>query len=1182
MMSLMVSLAGFTAPAISDDTEIYLEPKSNTAGEPLIMLSLDYRSNLGSTVCQGYAEISDVPDQTSTCGSIFYEASGGDSTSDFLPDDPASVKFFEIFRAVLKVVMEPLDGVKIGLMLNHNHNANCEGPQTAPTGNSNGCSNGGYIYLGLKSMTTDTTSSDYGNKAAFHDKLGELPLPQGNVSHSYQGAELFFEFYRYLTGQNIYNGHNGYTDFDSSDDAKNLDHNTQNPEIAWDTSIEQNSNTQYISPLTEDCTGIYTINFMFAVANQENDSNTAIQQDLDYNGGDNNGGLGISVTNSTAFRDVISGLNSQDIADGTHPNVPDLEGEQNVTSYFFVDSSQATQANQKGYALAGGTVAAYAMDTGSGDGIEQIKKDLAAAFDDILSISTTFVSATAPVNTFNRSESLENVFFGMFEPETAKQWNGNVKRLRLYVNAEGVLMVLDANQDVNSNPVDAISTTDGRIKSDALTFWTSATGVDVATELGTDSDRPENGWDTVKAESAGTDGKSVNRGGAGQRIPGFIAPGTGYTTPNDAPTLTNGSGREILTEPASFTNGTAAALMDFDADLTTAEALWDELCQSIQGTCTSWAAAATTDTDLDTIFDQAEAVLLIGFQRGVDVYDHDGDGSTSDSRPWLFADILHAQPNPLNFGTRGGYSATNPNINILVAGNDGYVRSIRNNTTAGDADGHENWAFLPRELMSVIGDLAENNLGDHPYGADGGISIYINDYNNDGTLSDNSGVIDVSTTDFAIAYFGLRRGGNVYYALDVSDPDTPKILWRITDSGDFTEMGDTWSKPALGNLDWGSGVKPVIIVAGGYDTNKDDRPDPNDAAPADAGTNDTKGNALFIIDALTGDLVWKAIKGTGSATSTVYQNPNLNDSIPSEVTAFDSNGDGVLDRIYVGDTGGVVWRVDIEGNDPTDNTTPWVMTRLMSVGRHSANSDPDRRFFHRPDVVPTTDSVGNFDAVMIGTGNRPNPKQDDFISASERFFMYKDRNVVSGYPSSSTIVTSDVFVNITTTSLAGIEDCISDASSCTGTGGPVDDQTIAASSLSNLQQNGWFIDLVIGQDRTPAAYGEKILSTSLTYKGVIFFTSYLPSVGAAISCGPVEGESYTYVVHLEDGSAYFPTFNENGDRAKKTGDGIGSDPIVICKGGKCFPGPGNLAPDEEFREGFNQDMNKTFWYEETQ
>ena len=58
-----------------------------------------------------------------------------------------------------------------------------------------------------------------------------MPIPQGGLSHSYQGKELFFEFFRYLTGQSVFNAHNGYTDFGTKN-TFNLD--VDHPAIAWD------------------------------------------------------------------------------------------------------------------------------------------------------------------------------------------------------------------------------------------------------------------------------------------------------------------------------------------------------------------------------------------------------------------------------------------------------------------------------------------------------------------------------------------------------------------------------------------------------------------------------------------------------------------------------------------------------------------------------------------------------------------------------------------------------------------------------------------------------------------------------------------------------------------------------------------------------------------------------------
>ena len=48
----------------------------------------------------------------------------------------------------------------------------------------------------------------------------------------------------------------------------------------------------------------------------------------------------------------------------------------------------------------------------------------------------------------------------------------------------------------------------------------------------------------------------------------------------------------------------------------------------------------------------------------------------------------------------------------------------------------------------------------------------------------------------AIIYLTARRGGDLLYALDVTDPEAPLIKWRKSsaDNG-YSELGQTWSKP---------------------------------------------------------------------------------------------------------------------------------------------------------------------------------------------------------------------------------------------------------------------------------------------------------------------------------------------------------------------------------------------------
>lgn len=1268
-----------------DDTEIYLNTNSELAGDPLVLLTLDYRPNLTANVCSGY----DQNDPQSECWNMFWKCSDYEDSLDengnkvckveggtpkatpwlpnpentsvpIIPVDPDAVNFFEIFVAALNVVFENLleekgeGAFRLGMMMNNNDNTTGQcgaGQGLAGRNERQKCSNGGFVFLGFNDFT-------YEYKKQFIVKLlGLLPvLPQGNVSHSFQGAELYMELFRYLTGQDVLNAHNGYDNYNSNDpnnepsnvgytlgftgegvngdkipriiipDNEDADGTPfDNPQIGWDATIEttyatsattssyvpsvsvagltpiglsevnsdgstslmidypvpdapdNNNLYRYISPLLEDCSRVYVLNFMFAVANQENNSDDFIEAPASEQG------LNITVSNNNAFVDVIAALNSFDLADGTWgPDNPDLDSKQNVKSFFYIDESQYQQALSKGYAQAGGTVVPRKITSDPEKLVTDIGNDLSS----ILSISTSFVSATVPVNVFNRSESLNNVFFGVFEAEESEQWPGNIKRLQLYVDPNDDTETL---QVIDVNGVEAISVASdsGRISNSALTFWTDPGGADVVA------------FDPDKEEISGFDGRSVDRGGAGQRLPGFLT---------DNPSEINGLGRTLYTVSSTITSG---SLIDFDADLgsaapSTAEKIWSDLCRSIQGeTCGNWSGGAPTDADIvdsNTIIndpaanDQEAANNLIKFARGVDIYDHDGDGLINDARPWMFGDILHSQPTPVNYGAiGGGYDEDNPDLRIIVASNDGYVRMIRNsdpNLTVqdpvevdenGDAlivpkpDGSEDWAFMIPEFLPKLGYLANNDgTTDHPYGPDTSVTLYTVDNNDDGTLDHDDG-------DKAYIYFGLRRGGKAYYALDISDPDNPELLWKIAKSDtqnnnpadDFYEMGQTWSRPRVRTLDWGDGPKPAVIFAGGYDTKKDDDSnivdgydlngddDVTDDGESNADYADTEGNAIFIADALTGELVWKAsqLDTNGKA----FTHDDLKDSIPSDTTPLDSNDDGIVDRIYVGDTGGVVWRVDLSGTDPDE----WQITPVLNVGRH-ALGEPDRRFFHRPDVVPSLDELLEnepYDGILIGSGNRPNPRQVFDNDEYDQFYMLKDKDTaINPVPSVIDVdaaTSPDDMADLTAATAADLDltaNCNDPTTDC------------------GKYSKGWYISFL--------EEGEKLLASSLTFFGKTFFSTYIPSGGDdSATCAPPEGVASTYAISLQDASPLaqygFAGTTLAEQRSTITGHGIPSSPVIIGLGGNIYITPGNIGPTAAFRKKVaDNPLRKTFWYEQ--
>ena len=104
--------------------------------------------------------------------------------------------------------------------------------------------------------------------------------------------------------------------------------------------------------------------------------------------------------------------------------------------------------------------------------------------------------------------------------------------------------------------------------------------------------------------------------------------------------------------------------------------------------------------------------------------------------------------------------------------------------------GEELFAFMPQELLPNLQQIKTNlATGSHIYGLDGAITLRHDD-------SDGDRVID--SGERAILYFGMRRGGNHYYALEVSDINNPKLLWKISGgAGDFINLGQTWSRMVL-------------------------------------------------------------------------------------------------------------------------------------------------------------------------------------------------------------------------------------------------------------------------------------------------------------------------------------------------------------------------------------------------
>ena len=458
---------------------------------------------------------------------------------------------------------------------------------------------------------------------------------------------------------------------------------------------------------------------------------------------------------------------------------------------------------------------------------------------------------------------------------------------------------------------------------------------------------------------------------------------------------------------------------------------------------------------------------LVNFVYGCDAYDDNGNTITNEKREWILGAFLHSKPLIIHYGT----SSTSQSV-IFAGSNDGMLHAFDDDT------GQELWGFIPPNVLTNLQALHTDLL---QIFVDGSAKAYIS-RNTDGSVSQ------------AILIFGERRGGNRYYALDVTDPSAPRYRWEINPDGagsPYVEMGQSWSTPYIWKIAYGAGEKWVAFVGGGYDVNED-----NDPPLAD-----TKGRAVYVIDVLDGSLIKRF---------TNVEIPTMTYSIPSDIAAVDTDDDGKINLLYVGDMGGRMWRFDIGDPSPTNWTG-----RIIFTGYSGS------KIFYPPDV---TLEKGNYQMLFFGTGDREHPKKTTFV---DRLYAVTDKNA------SGSLTESDLY------------DVTSDELQATGTTDARKSQILT--DMGN--KSGWFIQL--NQNS-----GEKCLSPSLVLNKVAYYTTFTPGAAGSDTdpCYVGEGAALVYALAYQTGMAVF-NFDlavdaggnqvlQRTDRSKNIGMGIPSGLVI--------------------------------------
>lgn len=606
----------------------------------------------------------------------------------------------------------------------------------------------------------------------------------------------------------------------------------------------------------------------------------------------------------------------------------------------------------------------------------------------ILDDASTFTAPSVPVNAFNRTQNLDDIFVSVFNPSSTVHWPGNLKKYKL-----------KNGRFIDVNDALAVDPGTGFFKETAQSFWSAAP----------DGDRPP-------------------AGGAALKLPGYGDLERKLYT-NIAGGVLTSVGNAIKTSNTAITGAMLGGVSETNN--------------------------APGDHPDGLLLSDRERIIQ--WMRGMDLFDDDDDGDNLDTRN-MMGDPLHVRPAPVIYGG----TASNPDMVIYTSTNDGYFHAIDPET------GEELWSFVPSRLLGLMQAHYEDAVSStRIYGLDGEITAAILNDDKKGGITGDERVVLI---------FGMRRGGDAYFAIDVTDRNNPELLWELDSSTPgFAALGQTWSTPQHARVRAAGGVKEVVFVGGGYDPVQDNG----------NYRTDNQGNAVYMIDIETGQLLWSAGK-TGAGHD--LELDKMDHGIPAPLRVVDLNGDGLASRLYFGDMGGRVWRIDIiNGNDLDEIAKGGVIASLGGAAVDDAGGTPVtadlRRFYSQADVVDVSQpGYQRFIAVNIGSGYRAHPLD---TAIDERFFSIRD--VAVNY-----VPENDSYDNPV---------LLSEMVDITGSNG--------IDTSSNTR--GWYLRLV-------ASSGEKILSRSITFAGTIFVTSFAPGSGGGV-CSAVAGRNRLYALSLFNGDS---------------------------------------------------------------
>ena len=417
---------------------------------------------------------------------------------------------------------------------------------------------------------------------------------------------------------------------------------------------------------------------------------------------------------------------------------------------------------------------------------------------------------------------------------------------------------------------------------------------------------------------------------------------------------------------------------------------------------------------------------------------------------------------------------------VVVGANDGMLHGF--NASLGAAGGQELFAYVPNELIKDLYQLTE--------------PTYSHRYYVDGTPRVGDALVGNQWKTVVVGSSGA--GGRSIFALDISNPESMtsgNFLWEFT----HPEMGYSLGRPSLVPLYNG---KFGVVVTSGYD-----RP------------STTTTGYVWILDASNGSVLKR------------FDLPSSGD-LGSPLTV-DLDNDRVADRIYVGDTRGNVWRLDINSTTLGNWDAPASLKTGGTIAPLFVAKDIEGN--RQPITAPLDAAYTKDRKIMLvfGTGSFYQTTDNEIPTSPQVQSFYGVIDSGAPIDGRRTLREQEILKEIIGTELNG-----------------------RAVSQNNMvdSNNGWFMDLLwktaLGG---PGPKGERVISQAQLGGNRVTFSTLIPS---ADPCD-AGGTSWIMSLDLATGSRLaYSYFDYNGDGK------IDENDYIQLEDGTKVPVSGVADPDE--------------------